>query len=81
MVYTTPMQVPKAMHNALSEVSAVVVVVNSGVVVLIVMSIVSVLRRDDSRVHLGPRMASPSISSGMTLCRAITSEFSAVHCS
>jgi hypothetical protein len=79
MVLTTPMQVPRAMHNALSEVSAVVVVVNRGVVVMIVMSIASGHRRDDSRARLGQRMASRSISSGMKLCRAITSESSAVH--
>jgi hypothetical protein len=56
-----------------------VVVVNSGVVVMIVMSIASVLRRDDSPVHLEWRTASQSISSGMTLFRAITSEFSVAH--
>ena len=73
------MQVLKAMHNALSEVSAVVVVVNSGEVVMIVMNIASVLRRGGNRVHLERRMASQSILSGTKLFRAITSGFSVVH--
>jgi diadenosine tetraphosphate (Ap4A) HIT family hydrolase len=79
-VFTTPMQVLKAMHNALSEVSAAVAVVNSAEVVMIVMSIGNAPHRDDSQVHLGLRMASQSLLSGMTICRETISRSSVVRC-